>query len=180
MPIRRFVWLAVLFAPLFLPFSILRLPSTLAFFCVLPALALASRTRRSPLGVVALTLNVSPILFGSVTLLATAVGMSIAEATWTALAATTVAFAIFGSRFEKPDESTTRLLVAIGVITAVVFYVPLWFRLNSLAFREGLISNLGGSLAFVTSGALHAALIHSIWWQQRVPLDWLHALIGIE
>lgn len=138
MPIRRFVWLAVLLAPFFLPFSVLRLPSTFAFFCVVPALALTSRTRRSSLGVLALTLNVSPIVFGSVTLIATAVGMSVAEATWIALSATIIAFTIFGSRFEKPDESTTNLLVAIGVITAVVtaivFFLPItneWWRTRS-------------------------------------------------
>ncbi|MCZ6765411.1 MAG: hypothetical protein O7D32_00625 [bacterium] len=178
MPIRRFVWLAVLFAPLFLPFSILRLPSTLAFFCVLPALALASRTRRSPLGVVALTLNVSPILFGSVTLLATAVGMSIAEATWTALAATTVAFAIFGSRFEKPDESTTRLLVAIGVITAVVaaivFFLPItneWWRTRSDSwFHAAAFNRL----------ALHGLPITDPYFSQ-IPLQYMylyHILLG--
>jgi len=178
MPIRRFVWLLVLLAPLFLPFPVLRLPSALALFCVIPALALTSRTRRSSLGVIALTLNVSPFVFGAVALTATLFGLSVAEATWVALSATTVAFTIFGSKFKKPDEATTSLLVAMGVITAIVtllvFFLPVtneWWRIRSDSwFHAAAFNRL----------ALHGLPLTDPYFSQ-VPLQYMylyHVLLG--
>ncbi len=51
-----------------------------------------------------------------------------------------------------------------GLLTALVLYVPLYFFLSTLAFREGLLSKRLGLISFVIAGLFHAAEVgHNVF-----------------
>lgn len=43
-----------------------------------------------------------------------------------------------------------------GLITALVLYPPLFWYLSSIAYREGLLTDVVGLLAFAIAGVIHA------------------------
>ena len=46
-----------------------------------------------------------------------------------------------------------------GLVTALVLFLPLWWRVPRLAMREGLLTPRGVALAALAAGALHALVV---------------------
>ena len=46
-----------------------------------------------------------------------------------------------------------------GLVTALVLFLPLWWRVTRLAMREGLLTRRGVALAALAAGALHALVV---------------------
>ena len=46
-----------------------------------------------------------------------------------------------------------------GLVTALVLFLPLWWRVTRLAMRKGLLTRRGVALAALGAGALHALVV---------------------
>jgi Protein of unknown function with HXXEE motif len=46
-----------------------------------------------------------------------------------------------------------------GLVTALVLFLPLWWRVTRLAVREGLLTRRGVALAALAAGLLHALVV---------------------
>jgi hypothetical protein len=51
-----------------------------------------------------------------------------------------------------------------GLLTALILYLPLYYTVSTLAYREGLLSNKVGLISFVIAGVFHAAEVgHNVF-----------------
>ena len=166
--IQRFLFVAAACALFLVPFSIARVPSAIVVLGILPAIAMARRTGLSPLGTAALTLTMSPILFGLVMLLAMWFGAGATAGVWIATALAALGYILFyaspaGGGNDDPEASgapdprgAARGLAAVFLVAAVLaFTLPLvndWWR-----FRE--------------DSWFHAAVTHRLTQHGMPPVD---------
>ncbi len=66
-----------------------------------------------------------------------------------------------------------------GLITGLLLYLPLHYRLNALAFRSGLAGNVLGGTALLLSAFAELGLVRMIFVLQETPFAFLHKALGI-
>jgi hypothetical protein len=57
-----------------------------------------------------------------------------------------------------------------GLLTAILLYLPVWYHITRLGYREGLLPNGAGIAVFVLAGLAHAQFVYSQLFTQNLRL----------
>ena len=148
LPSHRWLLFGVLVLSLALPHPVLRIPAAFFFVGIAPGLPFVCRTGAGGIAALGMTLVVSPVIVGAVTLLLLLARVPVYLAPSFAIGLCAAVYMLTGGVLPSRDRDTRRLaMIAIGIIAIVaivVFALPLtqlWWRVRWDSWYHAAVFN---------------------------------------